>query len=326
MEESLRLIDDPGSSYSFQFGDAFRQSIAKPWLLPVLPFMLVKRFSDHRKFMKKSVTNLVRHLILIDSEVIDEDDLNQFQSILTELERDVVVNIGSNKDYVSTISLLSRINSGMSSTEWNSYLEDMLTSLIRTQRPSSFIFIGKYPYAGITGMLRRVGESSRTLWIPVRAKEDSIVSRGERFGVVSSSQTWPKIVKPPSYSVSTIFVSSNLDPTFEKDITAAGIEVSKLVEQSGVILIPSSELTSNWPLLEGKIVITIGNCTEFISELPEYLRSKNVHLNSASSADILKIVNRIVKSDNEKSITEESTSWRRKALFQSIIDSSFEEL
>ena len=150
----------------------------------------------------------------------------------------------------------------MSSTEWNSYLEDMLTSLIRTQRPSSFIFIGKYPYAGITGMLRRVGESSRTLWIPVRAKEDSIVS-WRKIWCCSSSQTWPKIVKPPSYSVSTIFVSSNLDPTFEKDITAAGIEVSKLVEQSGVILIPSSELTSNWPLLEGKIVITIGNCTEF---------------------------------------------------------------
>ena len=123
-------------------------------------------------------------------------------------------------------------------------------------------------------MLRRVGESSRTLWIPVRAKEDSIVSRGERFGVVSSSQTWPKIVKPPSYSASTIFVSSELGTSFEKDIIDAGIEVSKLVEQSGVILIPSSELTSNWPLLEGKIVITIGNYTEFISELPEYLRSK----------------------------------------------------
>jgi len=326
MEESLRLIDDPGSSYSFQFGDAFRQSISKPWLLPVLPFMLAKRFSNHRKFMKKSVTNLVRHLILIDSEVIDEDDLKQFQSILTELDRDVVVNIGSHKDYVSTISLLSRINSGMSSTEWNSYLEDMLTSLIRTQRPSSFIFIGKYPYAGITGMLRRVGESSRTLWIPVRAKEDSIVSRGERFGIVSSLETWSKIVKPPSYSVSTVFVSSDLDSKYEKDLLAAGIEVSKLVEQSGIILTPSSELTSNWPLLEGKIVITIGNPTEFISELPEYLRSKNVHLNSSSPTDILKIVNRIIISENEKSIAEEPTSWRRKALFQSIIDSSFKEL
>ena len=326
MEESLRLIDDPGSSYSFQFGDAFRQSISKPWLLPVLPFMLAKRFSNHRKFMKKSVTNLVRHLILIDSEVIDEDDLKQFQSILTELDRDVVVNIGSHKDYVSTISLLSRINSGMSSTEWNSYLEDMLTSLIRTQRPSSFIFIGKYPYAGITGMLRRVGESSRTLWIPVRAKEDSIVSRGERFGIVSSLETWSKIVKPPSYSVSTVFVSSDLDSKYEKDLLAAGIEVSKLVEQSGIILTPSSELTSNWPLLEGKIVITIGNPTEFISELPEYLRSKNVHLNSSSPTDILKIVNRIIISENEKSIAEEPRSWRRKALFQSIIDSSFKEL
>lgn len=326
MEESLRLIDDPGSSYSFQFGDAFRQSIVKPWLLPVLPFMLVKRFSDHRKFMKKTVTNLVRHLILIDSEVIDDDDLKQFQSILTELDRDVVVNIGSNKDYVSTISLLSRINSGMSSTEWNSYLEDMLTSLIRTQRPSSFIFIGKYPYAGITGMLRRVGESSRTLWIPVRAKEDSITSRGERFGIVSSSETWSKIVKPPSYSASTAFVSSELHTSYELELIAAGIEVSKLVEQSGIILMPSSELTSNWPLLEGKIVITIGKYTDFISELPEYLRSKNVHLNSSSPTDILKIVNRIIMSENEKSIAEESTSWRRKALFQSIIDSSFKEL
>ena len=82
MDESLRLIDDPGSSYSFLFGDAFRQSISKPWLLPVLPFTLIKRLSDHRKFMKNQFQILFRHLILIDSEVIDEDDLNDFQSDL----------------------------------------------------------------------------------------------------------------------------------------------------------------------------------------------------------------------------------------------------
>ena len=326
MDESLRLIDDPGSSYSFLFGDAFRQSISKPWLLPVLPFTLVKRFSDHRKFMKKSVSNLVRHLILIDSEVIDEDDLKEFQSVLTELDRDVVVNIGSNKDYISTISLLSRINSGLSSNEWNSYLEDMLTSLIRTQRPSSFIFIGKYPYAGITGMLRRVGESSRTLWIPVRAKEDSLLSRGDRFGFVSSTDTWSKIVKPPLYSQSMVHLHSNLDDGYREKLHENGVELSQVEEKSGILLMPSNNLTDNWPLLEGKIVITIGESTNFIKNLPEYLRSKNIHLNQSSPEEISNIIQRIINSQLESDKVETSLGWRRKILFQSIVDSSFKEI
>lgn len=326
MDESLRLIDDPGSSYSFLFGDAFRQSISKPWLLPVLPFTLVKRFSDHRKFMKKSVSNLVRHLILIDSEVIDEDDLKEFQSVLTELDRDVVVNIGSNKNYISTISLLSRINSGLSSNEWNSYLEDMLTSLIRTQRPSSFIFIGKYPYAGITGMLRRVGESSRTLWIPVRAKEDSLLSRGDRFGFVSSTDTWSKIVKPPLYSQSMVHLHSNLDDGYREKLHENGVELSQVEEKSGILLMPSNNLTDNWPLLEGKIVITIGESTNFIKNLPEYLRSKNIHLNQSSPEEISNIIQRIINSQLESDKVETSLGWRRKILFQSIVDSSFKEI
>ena len=351
MDESLRLIDDPGSSYSFLFGDAFRQSISKPWLLPVLPFTLVKRFSDHRKFMKKSVSNLVRHLILIDSEVIDEDDLKEFQSVLTELDRDVVVNIGSNKNYISTISLLSRINSGdvvvnigsnknyistisllsrinsgLSSNEWNSYLEDMLTSLIRTQRPSSFIFIGKYPYAGITGMLRRVGESSRTLWIPVRAKEDSLLSRGDRFGFVSSTDTWSKIVKPPLYSQSMVHLHSNLDDGYREKLHENGVELSQVEEKSGILLMPSNDLTDNWPLLEGKIVITIGESTNFIKNLPEYLRSKNIHLNQSSPEEISNIIQRIINSQLESDKVETSLGWRRKILFQSIVDSSFKEI
>ncbi len=326
MDESLRLIDDPGSSYSFLFGDAFRQSISKPWLLPVLPFTLVKRFSDHRKFMKKSVSNLVRHLILIDSEVIDEDDLNEFQSVLTELDRDVVVNIGSNKNYISTISLLSRINSGLSSNEWNSYLEDMLTSLIRTQRPSSFIFIGKYPYAGITGMLRRVGESSRTLWIPVRAKEDSLLSRGDRFGFVSSTGTWSKIVKPPLYSQSMVHLHSNLDDGYREKLLQNNVELSQVEEKSGILLMPSNNLTDNWPLLEGKIVITIGESTNFIKNLPEYLRSKNIHLNQSSPEEISNIIQRIINSQLESYKVETSLGWRRKILFQSIVDSSFKDI
>ena len=326
MEESLRLIDDPGSSYSFLFGDAFRKSISRPWLLPVLPFTLVKRFSDHRKFMKKSVTNLVRHLILIDSEVIDEDDLNEFQSVLTELDRDVVVNIGSNKDYVSTISLLSRINSGLSSNEWNSYLEDMLTSLIRTQRPSSFIFIGKYPYAGITGMLRRVGESSRTLWIPVRAKEDSLSSRGDRFGCVSSAETWSKIVKPPLYSHSMVYLHSSLDDGFLDKLEQDGVELSQVEAKCGILLMPSDNLTDNWPLLEGKIVITLGESTNFIKNLPEYLRSKNIHLNQSTPEEISNIIQRIINSQLESDKVETSLSWRRKILFQSIVDSSLKDL
>ena len=325
MEESLRLKDDPGTSYSFQFGDAFRKSIGKPWLLPILPFMLVKRFAEHRSFMKKSVTNLVRHLILIDSEVIDEDDLNAFQSILTELDRDVVVNIGSNKNFISTISLLSRINSGLSSNEWNSYLEDMLTSLIRTQRPSSFIFIGKYPYAGITGMLRRVGESSRTLWIPVRAKEDSLASRSERFGFVSSTDTWSKIVKPPSFSKSTVFMYPGLNKSYREKLFEANIESSDIAEVSGIHLIPSKDLTNNWPLLEGKIVITIGESTDFIKNLPEYLRSNNVHLNQTTPDELCNVVTRIINARNMP-FSSDNSSRRRKVLFQSIIDYSFRDI
>jgi len=326
VEESLRLTDDPGTSYSFLFGDAFRQSISKPWLLPVLPFTLAKRFSDHRKFLKKSVTNLVRHLILIDSEVIDEDDLNEFQSVLTELDRDVVVNIGSNKNYISTISLLSRINSGLSSNEWNSYLEDMLTSLIRTQRPSSFIFIGKYPYAGITGMLRRVGESSRTLWIPVRAKEDALLSRGGRFGFVCSTDTWSKIVKPPSYSQSVVHLHPDLENEYREKLLQSNVELNHVADKSGILLMPSNNLVNNWPLLEGKIVITIGESTSFIRDLPEYLRSKNIHLNQSSPDEICSIIQRIINSQLKSGMVETSSAWRRKVLFQSIIDSSFKAI
>ena len=115
MEGSIRLVDDPGASFSFQFGDACRFAIGRPWLLPILPIIIGKRFVNHRKLKSKSVTNLVRHLILIDSEVLDEEDLEELGTFLSELDKDVVVNIGSNRDFQSTVSLLSRVNSGLSS-------------------------------------------------------------------------------------------------------------------------------------------------------------------------------------------------------------------
>ena len=75
-------------------------------LYPGLGYCLC--YHSHREEADQEIHEKVGHKPckasnLIDSEVIDEDDLNEFQSVLTELDRDVVVNIGSNKDYVSTI-------------------------------------------------------------------------------------------------------------------------------------------------------------------------------------------------------------------------------
>ena len=90
MEESLRLKDDPGTSYSFQFGDAFRKSIGKPWLLPILPFMLVKRFAEHRSFMKKSVTNLC-----IFAGLFNIIRMNPISNIKRPIKKEMMLNMRS---------------------------------------------------------------------------------------------------------------------------------------------------------------------------------------------------------------------------------------
>jgi len=149
-----------------------------------------------------------------------------------------------------------------------------------------------------------------------------LLSRSERFGSVASKDTWGRIVNSSPISHSKVHMHEKFSSEYKKTLANSGLELVGLADDCGIIVLPSNELTNTWPLLEGKIVITIGECTNFLMGLPEFLRSKNVHLNSASPTEILRIVERIRTSSMHAGNIDGSPGWRRKELFQSAVNSA----
>lgn len=211
MKPYLRIEEDPGSSMSFLIGDTFREAFFKPWKLFFLPLMLYRRIRNQRVAQQSILESNVEILYLIDAESLLENEFKMFEQILASRGSDLIASVG---DFgtIMDFSIPSRKSNSDTKQQWNNDLEKFIESLIISRRPKKLIFIGKYPYAGLLGIIRRLESQKFTAWLPIRPHPKAIKERSSRFGQILD---W----------------SFEIDPTIELDLGSVFID-SKVSSES----------------------------------------------------------------------------------------------
>ena len=181
MKPYLRIKENPGESISFLVGNTFREVLFKPWKFFLLPLTLYRRIQLQREKQRAVLKSNIEILYLIDAESLADREFSMLEQTLSSRGNDLIASIGdfgSDVDY----SIPSRKSNADTKNQWNNDLEKILESIITSRRPKKFIFIGKYPYAGLLSMIRRLESKKFVAWLPVRSKPKAIKERAIRFG------------------------------------------------------------------------------------------------------------------------------------------------
>jgi hypothetical protein len=213
MKPYLRIKEDPGSSMSFLIGDAFREAFFKPWKLFILPLILYRRIRNQRVAEQLILESNIEILYLIDAESLLDNEFKMFEQILASRGSDLIASVG---DFgtIMDFSIPSRKSNSDTKEQWNNDLEKFVESVIMSRRPKKLIFIGKYPYAGLLGIIRRLESQKFTAWLPIRPHPKTIKERSSRFGQILD---W----------------NFEIDPTIELDLGSVHID-SKVPSESTV--------------------------------------------------------------------------------------------
>ena len=192
MKPYLRIKENPSESISFLIGNTFREVLFKPWKVVFLPLTLYKRIRLQREKQRTVLKSNIEVLYLVDAESLIAKDFRMFEQTLSCRGNDLIATIGDfgpNVDYL----IPSRKSNADTKNQWNKDLENTLESIIASRRPKKFIFIGKYPYAGLLSIVRRLESQKFVAWLPVRAQPKAIKERSFRFGSIIE---WDSEVEP----------------------------------------------------------------------------------------------------------------------------------
>ncbi len=200
-------------SYSFQWGNAFREAILRPWKLPLLPVALWKGHLRIQRYRSNS-SSLTPFLFVIDYQKFTPNDRIDFQTFFNSLQECEVVVIGDEHVDEAAHRFPSIRSSGKEKRQWNDDLERLLTVIVESSRPEKFVFVGQYPYAGIMGLVRTLQPKKDMAWLPLRAKPETLSERANAFGHVLN---WPEPAKSfGALRKDCVYISERL----EDDVTA----------------------------------------------------------------------------------------------------------
>lgn len=211
----LRLKYTVENSYSFQIGDAVRESVLKPWKIPLLPINLIRR---HRKIQRNKIISNPESefLFVIDVGKFTMGEVEQFQTFLSSISNSVIFYIGEKNIDGATHNFPSPNSTDKSPQVWNRDLEHLLETIVVSSKPEKFVFIGPYPYAGIMSLLRKVEPIKNTAWISLRAKKTTVDERSQRFGCLLE---WPEMSsKPLPWRKNHLFISKEIKGKVLKSI------------------------------------------------------------------------------------------------------------
>ena len=185
---TLKQIISVEFSYSFQWGNVIREAVIRPWKIPLIPLSLWKAHKVIKQYRSDS-TSIVPYLFVIDYQKFTHSEKNEFQAFFNSLPECELLIIG--EEYIDGAAhhFPSSRSSGKDKQQWNYDLQRLLATIIESTRPEKFLFIGQYPYAGITGIVRTLEPKRDTAWLPLRAKQETIISRSGVFGHILE---WPK--------------------------------------------------------------------------------------------------------------------------------------
>ena len=211
----LKLKYTVENSYSFQIGDAVRESFLRPWKIPLLPLNLIKR---HRKIQRNRIISNpeTEFLFVIDIGKFTMEEVEQFQTFLSSISNSVIFYIGEKNIDGATHNCPSPNSTDRSAQVWNKDLEHLLETIVVSSKPEKFVFIGPYPYAGIMSLLRKVEPIRNTAWISLRAQKLVRDERSQRFGC---QLEWPEMSsKPLPWRKNHVFISKEIQGEVLKSI------------------------------------------------------------------------------------------------------------
>jgi len=210
MKPYLVLNDDPAESFSFLVGDCIRQAFFKPWRILFFPLTLLKLIRLHRKKENNILVSNIEILFVIDTEMLTDPDLIFVRKVIGSKSNDLIASIGELELPVEYL-IPSRKSNPSSKSQWNRDFEHLLQSIIISRRPKKMVFIGKYPYAGLLSVVRRLESNANVAWFPMRSKSITIEERASRFGNIIK---WSHIAQVKSeYDSNSIHIGSKF--TFE---------------------------------------------------------------------------------------------------------------
>ena len=181
MKPYLRIEENPSESISFLIGNVLREILFEPWKFVLLPLTLYRRIRRQRSTKQIILESNIDILYLIDAETLSNQEVSKFQQILSSRGNDLIASIGD-FDSIVDYSIPSRKSNTDTKYQWNNDLENILASIIASRRPKKLIFIGKYPYAGLLSVVRRLESQVFTAWLPIRSQPKTIKERSSRFG------------------------------------------------------------------------------------------------------------------------------------------------
>jgi len=258
----IRVEKEAEESVSFAFGDEIRQGIVKPWRFPFLPIMIPYRlFSHYRKQRKQNSALTIDCLFIFDMEKMRMKDQKAFVSdALNYTENTISLCIGKPSiELTFDHQIPSRAEWQIEPREWNVSVENILLGLIRAYRPKRLVFVGKYPYAGIMGAIRRCTPQEQMYWISARGDQATIDERSKRFSKVKDLTYF---VEHDEVVRNTIYFdeeSSEMKEMLTETIRSNGINIINTLEHAEYLYVTHPETDVMKHLLRNQAVIYSSN-------------------------------------------------------------------
>ena len=179
-EKELRSeITRMRNSFSFRFGILFAQAIERPILLPILPITITK-FLLRCLFEKKQIINLqeepTRNCVIgFSAESSRGLHFERMERILSELrqhgiqtvhvtnDREIRIYDDKNGSILYSIPARGQIEE-MNPRTWNKKCNRILSGILDTYHPRSFLFDGDYPFRGVLNAIT-VRPEMNTFWL-----------------------------------------------------------------------------------------------------------------------------------------------------------------
>ena len=270
--QHIRVNKEAEDSYSFAVGDELRKSLISPWKIPLLPLSLPKRILSHRKgkAVKDALPYLVDCIFVYDLEKMRLSDQKSFiNQSLNYSENSIGIGIGNALiDANFRHSVPTRREMDIEPKEWNALLEKFLLGIIRAYRPKKFVFVGKYPYAGLMSVLRKCETENGFYWIHVRGDVETIEQRSEKF---TKSKSLSHFTDHDTIVRNTIFFDHEPAANIGKELKPIGVNVINTHEHAEYLVLDHDEYACKHLLMRNQTIFILPNAQSSLGQIPDYL-------------------------------------------------------
>ena len=271
-QRHIRVNKEAENSYSFAVGDELRKSLVSPWKLPFLPFSLTKRIFFHRRTRATidALPYLVDCIFVYDLEKMRLSDQKSFTNqSLNYSENSVGIGIGNSLiDANFRHSISTRREMGIEPKEWNELLENFLLGIIRAYRPKKFVFVGKYPYAGLMSVLRKCRTENGFYWIHVRSDYETIEQRSKKF---AKSKPFSYFTDHDTIVRNTIFFDYEPSDTVGKQLKSNGVNIINTPEHAEYLALQHNEYDCKSLLMRNQTIFIAPNAQASLGHIPDFL-------------------------------------------------------